>query len=313
MSCSGRVPVTCGRVLLEPGAELGAPRGFFGVSLKSMRRSLGPGPSPAATSAGAGASLPRPVPVRSISRPWRALRTTARPSPIPPTSASIPRPSSALFARVQLDVDAGRLPSCQLALARDGQRRGVARVRRRAGRVALRDVLGDEGGRRGRGVDPDGGGAARRHAARRGDRPRVRARTARTRITVEQVMLHTSGFPRAPFGAARLGRSRAPARAVRELAVQLGAGNALRVPPDLRALGARGDHRAVHRRRLPRVHPRADPRPARPRRAADRRAARASKPTSTTSSSRASRRRPTSWKPRSACASCRSPRSRPTR
>ena len=34
-------------------------------------------------------------------------------------------------------------------------------------------------------------------------------------ITIEQVMLHTSGFPRAPFAAARLGRPRSPARALR--------------------------------------------------------------------------------------------------
>ena len=35
-------------------------------------------------------------------------------------------------------------------------------------------------------------------------------------------MLHTSGFPRAPFGAARLGRPRAPARGVREVAAATG-------------------------------------------------------------------------------------------
>ncbi len=66
-------------------------------------------------------------------------------------------------------------------------------------------------------------------------------------ITVEQVMLHTSGFPRAPFGNARLGRPRPSARAVLAVALQLGAGDALRVPPHDRALGARGDHRAPAR------------------------------------------------------------------
>ena len=58
-------------------------------------------------------------------------------------------------------------------------------------------------------------------------------------ITVEQVMLHTSGFPAAPFEPARVGRPRAAPRALRELALQLGARHALRVPPDVGALGAR--------------------------------------------------------------------------
>ena len=39
-----------------------------------------------------------------------------------------PAALDALFARVQQDVDAGRLPSCQLALAR-GAGRSLARVR----------------------------------------------------------------------------------------------------------------------------------------------------------------------------------------
>ena len=70
-------------------------------------------------------------------------------------------------------------------------------------------------------------------------------------ITVEQVMLHTSGFPAAPFEPLDWDDRDRAARAVRELAVQLGAGHALRVPPHVGALGARRADRAVHGRRLP--------------------------------------------------------------
>ena len=82
-------------------------------------------------------------------------------------------------------------------------------------------------------------------------------------ITIEQVMLHTSGFPRAPFAAARLGRPRAPAGPLREVAVQLGAGHTLRVSPHLRALGARRADRAGHGLRLPRLRAHARDRAAR--------------------------------------------------
>ncbi len=106
----------------------------------------------------------------------------------------------ALCARVQQDVDAGRLPSCQIALARDGRIAvwrafGAAPVESRyvifsatkaviAGAVwilmgeGLLDVT----------------------------RPVAEivpefAPNGKDAITVQQVMLHTSGFPRAPFAA----------------------------------------------------------------------------------------------------------------
>ena len=60
----------------------------------------------------------------------------------------------ALFTRVQVDVDEGRLPSCQVALARDGQVAVWRTFGDAAVGVALRHVLRHEGGRRGRGVDP---------------------------------------------------------------------------------------------------------------------------------------------------------------
>jgi CubicO group peptidase (beta-lactamase class C family) len=105
-----------------------------------------------------------------------------------------------LFARVQQDVDAGRVPSCQLALARNGQVAvwrafGAAPLESRyvmfsatkavvAGAVWI--LIGE--------------------GALDVSRPVASlipefAPNGKDAITVEQVMLHTSGFPRAPFGA----------------------------------------------------------------------------------------------------------------
>ncbi len=99
-------------------------------------------------------------------------------------------------------------------------------------------------------------------------------------------------------------------REVRAVAAELGAGLDLRVPPDVRALGARRDHRPGHRRGLLRPHPGADHRSDR---AATRPgcAARRGRAASRRSSTSARRRRPTSSKRCSACASSRSPTRRP--
>jgi CubicO group peptidase (beta-lactamase class C family) len=104
----------------------------------------------------------------------------------------------ALFTRVQQDVDAGRLPSCQLALARDG-------------RIAVWQDFGDA---------PAGSRYVIFSATKAvvagavwiliGEglldvtRPVAAivpefAANGKDAVTVEQVMLHTSGFPRAPF------------------------------------------------------------------------------------------------------------------
>lgn len=104
-----------------------------------------------------------------------------------------------LFARVQQDVDAGRLPSCQLALARDGKVAvwrafGDAPVESRyvifsatkavvAGAVWI--LIGE--------------GALDVSRTVASIVPEF-ATNGKEVITVEQVMLHTSGFPRAPFG-----------------------------------------------------------------------------------------------------------------
>ena len=62
-------------------------------------------------------------------------------------------------------------------------------------------------------------------------------------ITVEQVMLHTSGFPRVPLGPPRWADREDPPGGHGELEAQLAARQVLRVPPDLGALGARRDRR----------------------------------------------------------------------
>ena len=67
-------------------------------------------------------------------------------------------------------------------------------------------------------------------------------------ITVEQVMLHTSGFPHAPLGSPDWWTREGRVEAVRRVAPELGARQHLRVPRDLRALGARRDHRPGDRR-----------------------------------------------------------------
>ena len=56
-------------------------------------------------------------------------------------------------------------------------------------------------------------------------------------VTVEQLFTHTAGFPQRALGPQGLGLPRGAARALRALAPQLGAGLALRVPPELAACG----------------------------------------------------------------------------
>ncbi|MCU1468009.1 MAG: penicillin-binding protein beta-lactamase class [Actinomycetia bacterium] len=118
-----------------------------------------------------------------------------------PTDLGIdPSALEALFGRVQQDVDAGRLPSCQLALARDGQvavwrafgngpveSRYVIFSATKAVVAGAVWVLIGEGS-----LDVSRTVASLIPEFAANDKDA---------ITVEQVMLHTSGFPRAPFGA----------------------------------------------------------------------------------------------------------------
>jgi CubicO group peptidase (beta-lactamase class C family) len=118
-----------------------------------------------------------------------------------PTDLGIdPAALDALFDRVGRDVGAGRLPSCQIALARDGRVAvwrafGDAPVESRyvifsatkavvAGAVWI--LIGE------------GSLDVTRPVA---DYVPEFATNDKGAITVEQVMLHTSGFPRAPFAA----------------------------------------------------------------------------------------------------------------
>ena len=180
----------------------------------------------------------------------------------------------------------------------------VDHVGRRADYLSLRHLLGDEADRRVGGVDADGRGRGRRDTARRRLRAGVRdERQGRDHDRAGDAA-HV-GLPARAVLAARLGRPRPAPRPLRAVEVQLGAGHALRVPPDVGALGARRAHRAGYRRRLPRVHPHARDRAARPARSRGRRGSPRIRATSTSSSVPARPRRPTSSKRCSASASSR--------
>ena len=109
-----------------------------------------------------------------------------------------PAALDALFDRVQQDVDAGRLPSCQLALAREG-RVGVWRAFG-AAPVASRYVIFSAT----KAVVAGAVWILIGEGLVDVTRPVAAlipefAPNGKEAITVEQVMLHTSGFPRAPF------------------------------------------------------------------------------------------------------------------
>ena len=61
---------------------------------------------------------------------------------------------AALVARTQADIDAGILPSCQFALAREGRIAAAVTLGAAARRLALRHLLRDETGGRERHVGP---------------------------------------------------------------------------------------------------------------------------------------------------------------
>ena len=158
-----------------------------------------------------------------------------------------------LLDTARADVESGWLPSCQLAVARDGElvvfetfgdatndtRFCIFSCTKPIVASAVWLLIGD--------------GLL--------DVPRPVAEyvpefatNGKDAITVEQVMLHTSGFPNAAMPALDGADPAPPARAVREVGARVGAGHALRVPRDLGALGARRSHRAAERHRLPRLH-----------------------------------------------------------
>jgi CubicO group peptidase (beta-lactamase class C family) len=110
-----------------------------------------------------------------------------------------PSALDALFDRVQQDVDAGRLPTCQVALARDG-RIGVWRAFGDAP-VESRYVIFSAT----KAIIAGAVWILIGEGALDVTRPVSEivpefAANGKEAITVEQVMLHTSGFPRAPFG-----------------------------------------------------------------------------------------------------------------
>ena len=116
-----------------------------------------------------------------------------------PAAAGIdPEALAALFARVQQDVDSGRLPSCQLALARAGKVAvwrafGAAPVESRyvmfsATKAVVAGAMWILMGEGALDITLPVAALIPEFAA-----------NGKEAITVEQVMLHTSGFPRAPF------------------------------------------------------------------------------------------------------------------
>ena len=117
-----------------------------------------------------------------VSRPWDHGGSTTK-------------PSRRCVERVAREVDDGLLPSCQLAVAQGRRGRRAAHARRRHRRHPLRHLLVHEGARR---VQPYGSCSPRARSSSRTASPTTSpssARTARTSITVEQVLLHTSGLP----------------------------------------------------------------------------------------------------------------------
>jgi len=110
-----------------------------------------------------------------------------------------PAAVDALLQRVQNDVDAGLLPSCQLALARDGK---VAVTRSFGAPLESRYVMfsATKAVVAGAVWILMGEGLLDVTVPVASIVPEF-APNGKDAITVSQVMLHTSGFPRAPFGA----------------------------------------------------------------------------------------------------------------
>ena len=167
-----------------------------------------------------------------------------------------------LVARAQREIDEGHIPSCQIAFARHGE-------------LAVWITLGD--------AAPESryvifsstkpvvasamwmlmGEGAIDVSRRVAELVPEFAPNGKDVITIEQVMLHTSGFPRAPFAPLDWDDRERRLERFATVALQLGAGNALRVSPDLGALGAGRADRAGDGFRLPRLHPHACDRAAR--------------------------------------------------
>ena len=172
-----------------------------------------------------------------------------------PGSGSTKKRSPTWSHAREREIDEGHIPSCQLAFARDGQfvewltfgdaapesRYVIFSATKPVVAAVIWILMGE--------------GAIDVIAPRCRAHPRVRDQRQGRDHDRAGHAAHV-GVPARAVLAARLGRSRAPAGAVREVAVQLGAGHALRVPPDLGALGARRADRAGVGIGLPRLRPR---------------------------------------------------------
>ena len=151
-----------------------------------------------------------------------------------------------LLARCRRDVEEGTLPSCQVALAKDNElivndafggatvdTRYVVFSSTKAFVAGVMWQLIGEGV-----VDP---------GKRVTDYLPEFGTNGKEAITVEQVMLHTSGFPAAPLGPPQWDTSAGRREAFGRWRLNWETGLGVRIPSDVHALGARRDHQLGHR------------------------------------------------------------------
>ena len=176
--------------------------------------------------------------------------------PTPESAGLDPEKLAGLFARAEREVSAGLLPSAQIAVARGRQDRRMRSFGRAScegreaasdRRHALHDLLVHQGDHVGGRLAAAPGGKARpRRAGRRHHSPSS-ARTGRRSSRVEQLLHAHGGLSDAPSGSEGLGHARGAPRALRALAAQLGAGESLRVSPELEHVGRGVARRGAHR------------------------------------------------------------------
>ena len=156
----------------------------------------------------------------------------------------------AVLERARREVDAGLLPSCQIALAIEGElevfesfgdatddtRYVVYSATKAFVAGAMWALIGDGL------VDPSQPVVA--YVPEFGS-------NGKDAVTVEHVMLHTAGFPQAPMAVLDGDTSAGRCAAFARWRLEWEAGSRVPVPPVVGALGAGRDHRTGHGRGLP--------------------------------------------------------------
>ena len=160
-----------------------------------------------------------------------------------------------VFARAKRDVDDGTLPSAQVAVARHGKLAGMrtygSAVQGGVEKPATDDTLYHFFSSTKAVVSAavwllfeDG---QLRLDEKVADIIPEFGTNGKDAIDVETLMLHAGGFPLAPFSRRNVDRPRGAAAGVQPVAAQLAGRQPVRVPRDVDALGAVGDHRAARR------------------------------------------------------------------